>query len=275
MKMITGCNGFIGSHFKEREEKYIGVEAFNAVHMIENFPKWDDIDEIIHMGAISSTIETDLNKLHFYNVDLTLRLFEQAIKYNIPVKYASSASVYGNGSAGWGDLNPLNYYAITKLQVDYWVQDNIDRFSNIQGFRFFNVYGPGEEHKGNQRSPVSKFTEQAVENGVIEIFEGSENCFRDFVYVDDIIDIVDNNGVESGIYDLGSGRVYSFREVAEIIAKKYGAEIKEIPFPEHLKNKYQYNTVSNFKWNNKKFMSIEDYINLPDESDTNQNQSEL
>ena len=101
-----------------------------------------------------------------------------------------------------------------------------------------------------------------------------ENCLRDFVYVDDIIDIVDNNGVESGIYDLGSGRVYSFREVAEIIAKKYGAEIKEIPFPEHLKDKYQYNTVSNFKWNNKKFMSVEDYINLPDEFDTNQNQNE-
>ncbi len=261
MKMITGCNGFIGSHFKEREEKYIGVEAFNAVHMIENFPKWDDIDEIIHMGAISSTVETDLNKLHFYNVDLTLRLFEQAIKYNIPVKYASSASVYGNGSAGWGDLNPLNYYAITKLQVDYWVQDNIDRFSNIQGFRFFNVYGPGEEAKGDQRSPISKFTEQAKMTGEIKVFEDSRKMSRDFVCVNDVVDVVLNSNNPSGIYDLGSGDSIDFYTVAEIIADKEGANIKEIPFPKHLEGKYQYNTESNMSWSNHNFITVHEYVN--------------
>ena len=272
MKLITGCHGFIGKRFVEKHKQFIGIEDHNAWPMLEFFKHWDDIDEIIHMGAISSTTCTDEDALTSFNVDFSIKLFEIAIEYGIPVKYASSASVYGNKNDG--SMDPLNLYAKSKVAVDLWVSENIDRFDLIQGFRFFNVYGPGEEHKGNQRSPVSKFTEQAVENGVIEIFEGSENCFRDFVYVDDIIDIVDNNGVESGIYDLGSGRVYSFKEVAEIIAKKYGAEIKEIPFPEHLKDKYQYNTVSNFKWNNKKFMSVEDYINLPDESDTNQNQNE-
>ena len=153
------------------------------------------------------------------------------------------------------------------------MSENIDRFDLIQGFRFFNVYGLGEEHKGNQRSPVSKFAEQAVSNGVIEIFEGSERMFRDFVWVDDVLDIVDNNGVESGIYDLVSGRVYSFREVAEIIAEKFGAEIKEIPFPEHLKDKYQYNTLSNFKWENKDFISIETYISHLSLLDKSQSQS--
>ena len=92
-------------------------------------------------------------------------------EYQIPVKYASSASVYGNSTDG--SMNPLNYYALTKTQIDYWVQDNIDKFKSIQGFRFFNVYGQGEEHKGNQQSPVSKFVQQLEEDGVIKVFEGS------------------------------------------------------------------------------------------------------
>ena len=257
MKLITGCNGFIGSHFREREEKYIGVEIFNAVHMIENFPNWDDIDEIIHMGAISSTVETDINKLHFFNVDLTLRLFEQAITHKIPVKYASSASVYGNGK----DINPLNYYAITKVQIDYWVQDNLDRFSNIQGFRFFNVYGPGEEMKGDQRSPISKFTEQAKMTGKIKVFEESKKMSRDFVCVTDVVDVVSNANNSSGIYDLGSGDSIDFYTVAEIIADKEGADIKEIPFPKHLEGKYQYNTESNMSWTNHKFITVDEYVN--------------
>ena len=91
--------------------------------------------------------------------------------------------------------------------------------------------------------------------------------------MDDVVDIVDNNGAGSGIYDLGSGHVYSFRQVAEIIAGKFGAEIKEIPFPEHLKDKYQYNTISNFKWDEKEFVSIETYISHLSLLDKNQTQS--
>ena len=261
MKMITGCKGFIGSHFQDKEEKYIGVEQFNAVHMIENLPIWNEIDEIIHMGAISSTVENDLNKLHFYNVELTQRLFQKAIEYQIPVKYASSASVYGNTIPRSNVINPLNYYAITKVQVDYWVKDNLDKFSNIQGFRFFNVYGDGEEMKGDQASPVSKFREQAKMTGKIKIFEGSEECVRDFVCVDDVVDVVSNADNPSGIYDLGSGKAISFKEVAEIIAEKEGAEIEEIPFPDHLRNKYQYDTLSHMYWCDHKFKTVKEYVN--------------
>jgi len=183
--------------------------------------------------------------------------------------------VYAGSSSFYGGVY-LTPYAFAKWQGE----EVFKMYSAVYGVetaitRFFNVYGPGEEHKGNQRSPISKFTEQAVQNGVIEIFEGSEKMFRDFVWVDDIVDIVDNNGEESGIYDLGSGRCYSFRQVAEIIAKKFGAEIKEIPFPEHLKDKYQYNTVANFKWENKEFISIETYISHLSLLDKNQNQSVL
>ena len=92
--------------------------------------------------------------------------------------------------------------------------------------------------------------------------------------MDDVVDVVDNNGAESGIYDLGSGHVYSFRQVAEIIAKKYGAEIQEIPFPEHLKGKYQYETRSVGHWVGKNFITGDDYINRLYKLDTNQTQSE-
>lgn len=270
--MITGVNGFIGSHFAKQYKNYLGVEQSNALAIIERFNRWEDLHEIIHMGAISSTTETDLNKLHFYNVELTIKLFEKAIEYQIPVRYASSASVYGTKVDG--TINPLNYYAMTKAQVDYWVEDNIDRFLKVQGFRFFNVYGDGESHKGNQQSPISKFTEQARTTGVIKIFEGSENMFRDFVFVDDIIRIVPNNREGSGIFDLGSTYTRSFRDIAEIIAKKEGAEIIEIPFPEHLKGKYQFMTRSKKDWYGYKFTQVEQYINRPLQPDTNQSQSE-
>lgn len=261
MKLITGCAGFIGSHFAKKYETNIGLEKHNVVHMLDMFKRWDDVDEIIHMGAISSTTETDVNKLHFYNVELTIKLFEIAIENQIPVKYASSASVYGNFTDG--TINPLNYYAITKAQIDYWVLDNLDRFSSIQGFRFFNVYGDGEDNKGDQASPISKFAHQAKTTGQIKIFEGSEDIFRDFICVEDVVDIVCDNGVQSGIYDLGSNHSYSFRDIAEIIAEKYGAEIVEIPFPDKLKNKYQYDTRTNFGWHNKKFITVQEYVNRP------------
>ena len=261
MKLITGYNGFIGSYFTKKYANFLGIEQHNASHIIERFTKWNEIDEIIHMGAISSTTETDLNKLHYYNVDLTLQIFDKAIDYQIPVKYASSASVYGNFTDG--TINPLNYYAITKAQIDYWVLDNLDRFSSIQGFRFFNVYGDGEDNKGDQASPISKFAHQAKTTGQIKIFEGSEDIFRDFICVEDVVDIVCDNGVQSGIYDLGSNHSYSFRDIAEIIAQKYGAEIVEIPFPDKLKNKYQYDTRTNFGWHNKKFITVQEYVNRP------------
>ncbi len=260
MKMITGCNGFIGSHIASKYEKHIGVEIGNAVHMIDNFPNWEDIDEIIHMGAISSTTETDINKLHFYNVDLTLRLFEQAITHQIPVKYASSASVYGN-IPGCKTINPLNHYAMTKAQIDLWVKDNIKRFKHIQGFRIFNCYGQGEDHKGNQASPIHKFTKQAKETGIIKIFKKSETMLRDFVWVGDVVSVITDNSAPSGIYDVGSGLQKSFYDVAHLIAERYNAKIVNIPFPSHLEGKYQYNTIADIAWTDcESFLSINNYL---------------
>tara|TARA_B100000902_G_scaffold152262_1_gene148811 strand:+ start:1048 stop:1872 length:825 start_codon:yes stop_codon:yes gene_type:complete len=274
MKILTGCNGFIGKKFADQmDEKFIGMEMGNCFQLLDNMPVWDQVDEIIHMGAISSTTETDIGKITIYNVEFSIRLFKKAIELGIPVKYASSASVYGNSA---GSINPLNYYAISKVQLDYWVHDNMDLFESIQGFRFFNVYGEGEEHKGNQRSPISKFTEEAKMTGKIKIFKNSEKMVRDFIYVGDVVDRVLNNTLDSGIYDLGTGHPHSFRDIAEIIAEKYNAKIEEIDFPVHLQGKYQFYTCGDMFWsNNYKFTNVEDYINHPLEYGTSRPQNAL
>lgn len=259
MIILTGSHGFIGKNFLSKlNEPIVEVEKEDAFRFISGFDKWDQVSLIVHQGAISSTTEKNIATLHHHNVVFSLFLFEKAIQYQIPIKYASSASVYGNTK---GKINPLNYYAITKLQVDYFVQDNLDKFSSIQGFRYFNVYGNGEEHKEDQASPIHKFTKQIRDTGKLQLFKGSNKFLRDFVCVDDIVNIVLHNQQPSGIYDLGTGTPVSFQEVAELIAEKEKGEIEYIDFPEHLKGKYQTNTKANMSWiGNYKFKTIQEYL---------------
>tara|TARA_R110000868_G_scaffold83700_1_gene236163 strand:+ start:1707 stop:2489 length:783 start_codon:yes stop_codon:yes gene_type:complete len=259
MIILTGNTGFIGKVFENKidPENLYRVEFGGAFPFLEDYKDWDKVELIIHQGALSSTIETDINKIHKYNVDFTLQLFEKAIEYQIPVKYASSASVYGNLQ---GVFNPLNYYAISKLQIDYWVQDNINKFPHIQGFRYFNVYGNGEEHKGDQSSPVSKFARQIRNTGKLKLFEGSDKFLRDFICVDDIVNLVLNNEKESGIYDLGTSNPVSFQHVAESVANKYNGKIEYIPFPKHLEGKYQDYTCAQNVWNDYKFITVGEFL---------------
>lgn len=265
MIIITGSSGFIGRHFIDKlngKKDLLLVDQNDAWRLLSEFEEWDKVTLILHQGAISSTTEKDLQKLWHYNVAFSCALLNKAIEYEIPIKYASSASVYGNTQ---GQINPLNQYAISKLQVDYTVLDNIDKFKLVQGFRYFNVYGEGEDNKGDQASPVSKFAKQSRETGKIKLFEGSDQFLRDFVCVDDIVDIVLNNGSPSGIYDIGTANPISFQEVAELVAKKEGSEIEYIPFPDHLKGKYQTYTCANMDWiGNYKFKSMQKYLNLPE-----------
>ena len=146
MIILTGHEGFIGKKFLEKlsGKNVFKVEKSNSWHFRQSFNEWNKVELILHQGAISDTTCTNLNAIHTFNVDFTKWLCEQAIKYQIPMKYASSASVYGNTS---DIINPLNYYAISKVISDYWVQDHIDEFKLVQGFRYFNVYVDGEEHK--------------------------------------------------------------------------------------------------------------------------------
>lgn len=258
MIILTGSNGFIGKNFKSKLSNIIELDKHNCWEFFEIFDDWKNVSLIIHQGAISSTTETNICKIHKWNVEYTLRLFEYAIQYQIPVKYASSASVYGTMDSTI--VNPLNYYAISKLQIDYWVQDNIDKFSLIQGFRYFNVYGNGEDDKGDQASPVSKFFKQVKQTGKLKLFEGSDSMFRDFICVDDVVDIVLNNKKDSGIYDLGTSDPVTFKYVADCVVRKYGGEIEIIPFPKHLIGKYQNFTCAKKEWDSYKFITIKDYL---------------
>jgi len=258
MIILTGSQGFIGKNFlKNINDTIIEVEKEDCYKFLSTFNRWEEVSLILHQGAISSTTEKNIFTLHHHNVAFTLYLFEKAIEYQIPVKFASSASVYGNTN---GQINPLNYYAITKLQIDYFIQDNLERFKSIQSFRYFNVYGPEEDHKGDQASPVSKFTKQIRETGKLKLFKGSDKFLRDFVCVNDIVDIVLNNQMPSGIYDLGTGSPISFQKVAELIAEKEKGEIEYIDFPEYLKGKYQDYTKANMDWIDYNFTTVEDYL---------------
>ena len=259
MIILTGSEGFIGKKFLEKlsGKSVTKVEKGNSWHFRQSFYQWQEVELILHQGAISDTTSTNLNAFHTFNVDFTKWLCEQAIKYQIPMKYASSASVYGNTS---DTINPLNYYAISKVISDYWVQDHMDEFKLIQGFRYFNVYGEGEEHKEDQASPVSKFAKQIEETGKLKLFEGSDKFLRDFICVDDIVNIVLDNDKPSGIYDLGTSNPVSFQKVADCVVKKYNGEIEYVPFPDHLKGKYQDYTCAKKEWGDYEFITVEDYL---------------
>jgi len=259
MIIITGHEGFIGKKFLEKlkDKEIVTVEKRNSWHF-RTFNEWHKVELILHQGAISATTCTNLKAINHFNVEFTQWLFEQAIKYQIPIKYASSASVYGNTC---DTINPLNYYAISKVITDYWAQDHLDEFKLVQGFRYFNVYGEGEDHKEDQASPVHKFTKQVKDTGALKLFEGSDKFLRDFICVDDIVDIVLNNDKPSGIYDLGTSNPTSFQEVGELIAEKHNGIIKYIPFPEHLKGKYQTYTCAKKEWDYK-FTTIKEYLQV-------------
>tara|TARA_B100001996_G_scaffold325414_1_gene271316 strand:- start:432 stop:1220 length:789 start_codon:yes stop_codon:yes gene_type:complete len=261
MIIVTGAKGFIGKKFVERLEKegkeVFEVEKNDSWHFRKSFTQWNDVELIIHQGAISDTTCTNLQAFHHFNVEFTEWICQQAIRYQIPIKYASSASVYGMME---GIINPLNYYAISKVISDYWVEDHMDEFSLVQGFRYFNVYGEGEDHKEDQASPVHKFSKQIKETGKLKLFEGSDMFFRDFICVDDVVEIVLNNDKPSGIYDLGTSDAITFKYVADCVAEKYNGEIEIVPFPDHLVGKYQEFTCAKREWGDYKFIKMWNYL---------------
>tara|TARA_Y100000593_G_scaffold93914_1_gene190593 strand:+ start:2344 stop:3183 length:840 start_codon:yes stop_codon:yes gene_type:complete len=250
MYLVTGADGFIGSHLCERLNSYV---AYDEPFETDKLEKQLELPKaVFHLGAISSTAERNTQELARLNILSSCELLEWCVKHAIPFVYASSASVYGLGNNGFSEdapLTPINYYAISKASFDMFalqkLKDNPD--AKIFGLRYFNVYGSNEGHKGDMASPVHKFTNQATTTGEIKVFEGSENYVRDFISVEDVVDITlaAKDFKESGIYNVGTGDPGSFLDVARIISDHTGAKIIEIPFPDHLKGKYQAFTKSN------------------------------
>ena len=234
--LITGHKGFIGQNM---------VKALSN-HELSLFEWGDkdmslDVDRVIHLGAISDTRCTDWSALFLQNYLFTTNLVSQCVKRNIPIQIASSASVYGNSTSfkETDTPEPLNLYAKSKRMCEDACLA-MGRNSPVQFFRYFNVYGPHEDHKGDQASPFHKFREQA-KTGTIKIFEGSENFKRDFVPVESLI----NNHVrffdidESGIWNIGTGEAISFADVARMVSLEIPAKIETIPMPEDIKAGYQ------------------------------------
>lgn len=276
MILVTGHKGFIGrnlvKHLKDTGNEVYGFDGVDGDPIEQgNEVPWEKIKMIYHQGAISNTTELDVLKIQRWNVQSSLQIFEKAIKHEIPVHYASSGSVYGNTMKPYHfvisdakddryyQYNPLNYYAISKLTVDLWVKENLKRFTApIVGFRYFNVYGADERKTDYCTSPIYRFSEQAKKTGVIQIFKGSQNTYRDFVWVGDIVKVITGT-YDSGVYDLGTTKCISFLDVAEMVAEKYNATIKFVPFPEVIKGKYQKWTCARPYFRHS-FVSVEEFL---------------
>ncbi len=217
----------------------------------EDFGK---VEAVFHQGACSSTTEWDGRFVMAVNYEYTKALFAWCQAHATPLIYASSASVYGMGPVFRESREferPLNMYAYSKFLFDCHVRPLLaNAKSQVAGLRYFNVYGPREQHKGSMASVAWHFYNQLNESGRVRLFEGSEGYGpgeqqRDFIHVDDVVAVnlwlLDNPQV-SGIFNVGTGRAQTFNEVARAAIGWHtgrGGGIDYIPFPDHLRGRYQ------------------------------------
>jgi ADP-L-glycero-D-manno-heptose 6-epimerase len=277
---VTGGAGFIGSAIcsvlearqigpitvvdELRGEQWLNIAKRSLHAIIAPRDLWDYLKScpeetaIIHMGGRSSTTEADTNALAETNVKLTVDLFDYCAGQSWPFIYASSASVYGvdgdqsDNDAKLGLLRPLNAYAWSKLLADRMIVERARLAAPPiwAGLRLFNCYGPAEEHKGDQRSFVSKCFDAIRAGQPIKLFRGSDGFSRDWVYVGDVAQLVARlismPHRMGGIYNVGSGETVSFTEVASICIEASGriAPVSMVPFPDHLYGHYQARTLA-------------------------------
>lgn len=278
--ILTGGAGFIGSgilrHLNDRgmrnivvvdhldqTEKWKNLVGKNFVEILDKnqlfdwlVGKEDTIEAIIHLGACSSTVETDSNYLLENNYRYSMRLADYALTNDIRFIYASSAATYGDGSKGFSDeeslletLTPLNMYGYSKHLFDLWLK-NQGVLDKVTGLKFFNVFGPNEYHKGRMASAIMHILPSAQKDGVIRLFKTTEpdkfddgEQRRDFIYVKDVAKMtcafLDNDAY--GIYNIGSGKAGSWNQVAHAVfqALDMTPNIQYIDMPKDLIGKYQ------------------------------------
>lgn len=299
--LVTGAAGFIGANIIKALNQR-GITDIIAVDNLTNaskfhnlvdcqivdyFDKRDflprllagdfdgEIDAIMHQGACSDTMEHDGHYMMENNYRYSVDLLNWAQDQDVPMLYASSAATYGGSSEFReepGCEAPLNVYGYSKLLFDQVVRRRLnDHGAQIAGFRYFNVYGPRESHKGRMASVAFHNFNQFRESGKVKLFEGSHGYpnggqQRDFIFVEDLVRVnlwfLENPQV-SGIFNLGSGHAQTFNDVAvstvntcrrlkgesELTLEQMVAQglIEYIPFPEALKGKYQAFTQADLK----------------------------
>jgi len=289
MKVIlTGGAGFIGSCFLQKLNRegitdiivvdhldelkwknllnkkytdYIEKEDFLSLLLDEKIKK---VDLIVHLGACSSTMEKNVSYLIKNNFLYSKEIAKWAFKNDIRFLYASSAATYGAGENGFDDedentrkLKPLNLYGFSKHLFDLWVISN-NFLDKCAGFKFFNVFGPNEYHKGYMRSVVVKAFEEIKTQGKVHLFKSYiEKCSdgeqkRDFVYVKDVIEVMYyfiENPDKNGIFNIGTGKARSFNDLAGALfsALEMERKIKYVDMPESIRENYQYFTQADLK----------------------------
>jgi len=279
MHIITGGAGFIGSNLVRmlgektgddivvvddlsdghkfvniadlRVADYLDVDEFAT--LLETDPGYmKNVQSVLHQGACSATTEWDGRYMMQNNYGYSKNLLHHCLDKNIPYLYASSAAVYGGArefvESPENEL-PLNVYGYSKLLFDQYVRRvSLEEGQQVVGLRYFNVYGPREQHKGSMASVAFHFNNQIHDSNEVRLFEGSGGYAdgeqrRDFVFVDDICAVnmwfLEHRDV-SGIFNAGTGKAQSFNDVADAVIQWHGKGKKTyIPFPEHLEGAYQ------------------------------------
>src|SRR5437899_1741074 len=287
--VVTGGAGFIGSnivrHLTETGLRVVISDLFRSgdkwrniapaeVHDLvrpDMLPGWLErhsgkVAAIVHMAAISSTTEPDIDRFVANNIRLTLDLWEWCAANATRFIYASSAATFGDGSAGFSDdqspaalaaLRPLNAYGWSKHVVDRRVVDDVVRGRPTPpqwaGLKFFNVYGPNETHKGDMQSLVSKICPIVKAGETVSLFKSHHpryrdgGQFRDFVHVKDCVDTVAwllRNPTIHGLFNVGTGVARSFLDLVNAVGAAVGGapNIRFVDLPVELRDKYQYFT---------------------------------
>lgn len=277
MIIVTGGAGFIGSNLvralnRAGRTDILVVDDLRDAHKVLNLSdcRIDDyvdmheflaritggqqpgpkIEAIYHQGACTDTTEWNGLLMMRQNYEYSKQVFAFATGRGIPLVYASSASVYGAGRefrVSEDCERPINVYAFSKLMFDRFVRQNMAGVrSPVVGLRYFNVYGPGEVHKGRMASVIHHFNEQLKAGDEIALFAGSDGYGdgeqrRDFIHVDDVVAVnLWAATARSGIYNLGTGQARSFNDMARAVLAFHGrGAIRYVPFPDHLRGSYQ------------------------------------
>ena len=292
MKLVTGAGGFIGSNLVAALEamghKIAVCDWLDAPEKIRNLEnrriaerispdgllafmreRAGEIETVFHMGAISSTTETNAALINEINVTLPMQIWMWCRDNEVALIYASSAATYGDGALGFHDddslqalqrLQPLNLYGQSKNTFDIWVAEQVAGGAaappHWAGLKFFNVYGPNEYHKGGQMSVVPQIFKQISETGRARLFRSHNPNYedggqsRDFVWVGDCVEVMlwlEAQPTVSGVFNCGTGQARSFLDLANAVFQAMGKDalIDYVPTPEAIRDKYQYFTEAN------------------------------